>query len=122
MNLKTSVILCMLAAAMPALAHDVRRGPNGGRVVEAGAYHVELVATQDAVELYLTDADDKPVPPTGFKGTAILVVDGKPQRIALAPDGNTRLSGKATVVLPKEPKGVVQLVAPNGKTAQAQFK
>jgi hypothetical protein len=122
MNLRTSVIVFMLAAVMPALAHDVPKGPNGGRVVEAGAYHVELVATQDAVELYVTDADDKPVPPAGFKGTAILVVDGKPQRIALAPDGNTRLSGKATVVLPKEPKGVVQLVAPDGKTAQAQFK
>jgi hypothetical protein len=126
MNLRPPIIAFMiafmLAAVMLALAHDVVKGPNGGRVVEAGAYHVELVATQHDVEVYVTDTDDKPVPSVGFKGTAILVVDGKPQRIALQPDGNTRLSGKAVVVLPKEPKGVVQLVTPNGKTAQAQFK
>jgi hypothetical protein len=72
--------------------------------------------------VFVSDASDKPVSPAGFKGTAILVVDGKPQRIALAPDGDTRLAGKAAVVLPKEPKGVVQLSAPNGKTAQARFQ
>ena len=123
MSLRSSLIAAMLTVvAVAALAHEAVRGPNNGRVVEAGAYHIELVATQSTVELYVTDTDDKPVPPAGFKATAILIVDGKTQRIALEPDGTTRLSGKATVTLPKEPKGVVRLVAPNGKTAQAQFK
>jgi hypothetical protein len=122
MNPRTAIIAFVLAAVMPALAHEVPMGPNGGRIVEAGAYHVELVASQHSIEVYVTDADEKPVPPAGFKGTAILVVEGKPQRIALQPDGNTRLSGKAVVVLPKEPKGVVQITAPNGVTAQARFK
>jgi len=122
MKLATLIIAGTLAAAMPALAHDVAKGPNGGRIADAGAYHVELVANQYAVEVFVSDASDKPVSPAGFKGTAILVVDGKPQRIALAPDGDTSLAGKAAVVLPKEPKGVVQLSAPNGKTAQARFQ
>ena len=122
MKLATLIIAGTLAAAMPAFAHDVAKGPNGGRIADTGTYHVELVANQYAVEVFVSDASDKPVSPAGFKGTAILVVDGKPQRIALAPDGDTRLAGKAAVVLPEEPKGVVQLSAPNGKTAQARFQ
>lgn len=122
MKLATLIIAGALAAAMPALAHDVAKGPHGGRIADTGTYHVELVANQYAVEVFVSDASDKPVSPAGFKGTAILVVDGKPQRIALAPDGDTRLTGKAAVVLPKEPKGVVQLSAPDGKTAQARFQ
>jgi hypothetical protein len=122
MKLATLIVAGLLTAAMPALAHEVAKGPNGGRIAEAGAYHVELVANQYAVAVFVSDASDKPVSPAGFKGTAILIVDGKPQRIALAPDGDTRLAGKAAVVLPKEPKGVVQLSAPDGKTAQARFQ
>jgi hypothetical protein len=45
MNLRPPIIAFMiafmLAAVMPALAHDVVKGPNGGRVVESGGYHVE---------------------------------------------------------------------------------
>jgi hypothetical protein len=34
----------------------------------------------------------------------------------------TRLSGRAAIALPKEPKGAVQLTTPNGKTASARFQ
>jgi hypothetical protein len=110
-----------LILALPALAHDVVKGPNGGRVAEAGDYHVELVAKGPAVEVFLTDASDKPVAPAGFKGVAILVIDGKSVRVALEPIDGTGLSGKATSGLPAEPKGVVQITSPGGKTAQAKF-
>jgi hypothetical protein len=68
----------------------------------------------------VTDADDKPLSAQGFKATALLVVDGKPQRIPLEPDG-ARLAGKAAITLPATPKGAVQLTAPDGKTASARF-
>ena len=73
-------LACLFAS--PALAHETT-GPNGGKLVDAGAYHVELVAKGRNVEVYLTDSADKPLPAAGFKGTAILVVDGKPQRLTL---------------------------------------
>ena len=73
------------------------------------------------VELYVSDAADKPVPATGFKAVAILTVGGKAQRIVLEPAEPTRLSGTAAVALPKEPKGAVQLTGPDGKTASARF-
>lgn len=113
-------IAIAIAIAPPALAHEAAKGPNGGKVVEAGAYHVELVAKDANVAVFVTDSGDKPVPVGGFKGTAILVVDGKPQRIALEPQGAS-LAGKAAVALPADPKGAVQLTGPDGKTAQGKF-
>ena len=114
------IILSALVASAPALAHEAK-GPNGGRIVDAGSYHVELVANDTLVELHVTDSDDKPVPAQGFKGTAILIIDGKPLRIALEPAAGNLLSGKAPAALPKEPKGAVQLTAPDGKTASAKI-
>ena len=96
------------------------KGPNGGRVADAGSYHVELVARGTALEAFLTGSDEKPVGPSGFKGTALLVIDGKPQRINLEPEG-ARLAGKSQVPLPASPKGAVQLTDPHGKTASARF-
>jgi hypothetical protein len=120
MQRRTLILAATLLIAAPALAHEAK-GPNGGRIADAGPYHVELVAKEKRVELYLSDAADKPVPATGFKGVAILTVGGKAQRIVLEPAEPTRLSGAAPVALPKEPKGAVQLTAPDGKTASARF-
>jgi hypothetical protein len=115
------LVASALIVALPAFAHDVAKGPHGGRVVEAGDYHVELVARESIVEVFLTDASEKPVPPTGFKAVAILVFGGKSARVMLEPTDNTRLSGKSAVSVPAETKCVVQLTTPGGKTAQAKF-
>jgi hypothetical protein len=111
----------ILLTALPAAAHEVERGPNGGRVVEAGAHHVELVVNENAVNVFVTDAGEKPVSITGFKGVAIFTISGKAQRIPLEPKEGTRLSGISPVALPAEPVGVVQITAPDGKTAQGRF-
>ena len=94
---------------------------HGGRAVGAGDYHVELVAKADVIEVYLADHDNKAIRSAGHKALAILVVEGKSQRIVLEPAGESRLSGKLTGGLPGAPKGVVQLTLPNGKTVQARF-
>lgn len=120
MTLKALVLTAVLTCAFPAFAHE-SKGPNGGRVTDVGAYHVELVARQNIVELFVSDSKDKPVPTAGFKALAILVVEGKPQRIALEQGEQGRLTGQASVTVPSAPKGVVQLTSPDGKTAQARF-
>ena len=121
MNLRSLFVAAALIAASPVLAHETK-GPNGGRVVDAGEYHVELVVNAAQVEVFLTDGSDQPVAASGFKGTAILVADGKAQRIALEPGQGNRLIGKTSVTLPPEAKGAVQLTAPGGKSAQGQFQ
>jgi hypothetical protein len=120
MNFRPLVLVSILTLAFPSFAHDTK-GPHGGRLTDAGSYHVELVAKDTDVELFVSDSTEKPVASKGFKGLAILVVQGKPQRISLEPSGDDRLKGKATVSIPPDAKGVVQLTGPDGKTAQAKF-
>ena len=107
-------------AGLPARAHDAK-GPNGGQLTDAGKYHVELVGKGTRLEVFVSDANDKPLPAAGFKALAILVIDGKPQRIPLQPEGADRLSGTAPVPLASPAKGVLQLTAPDGTVAQAKF-
>ena len=119
MRLKTLLTDALLALAVPALAH-APKPKHGGRVVEAGDYHVEMVAKDGVVEVHVIDHNDKPVTISGFKGLAILAVGGKSQRIVLEPAGE-RLSGKAEAALPAQPKGVIQITPPGGKVVNARF-
>ena len=114
------LIGALLSWSGSAWAHDAR-GTHGGRITDAGSYHVEMVVKSDVVDVFISDAGEKPVAASGFKGTAILVAGGKSQRVVLTPVDGTRLSGSATVALPEQPKGVVQLTGPDGKTTQAKF-
>jgi hypothetical protein len=121
--LRELVIGALLAAAvaiLPAGAHDpIPR--HGGTVVTTATYHVELVAKDGQIDVYLMNHADKPVPATGRKGVAILLIEGKSVRVPLEPMDGERLSGKAAVALPRAPKGVVQITEPTGGPVQARF-
>jgi len=123
MDARFLVIAALLLTPTYAFAsgsHD--NGPNGGTVADAGSYHVELVVKSNTVVLFVSDKKDKPVATAGFKAIVIFNVDGKAQRIPLEPSGEAKLSGTTATPLPAQPKGVVQLTAPDGKTAQAKFQ
>jgi hypothetical protein len=122
MRKTTFVLIAMLLSAIPTFAHEVLKGPTGGQVADAGEYHVEVLAKSNLIEVFLSDASDKPLAATGFKGLAILLIDGKQQRVALDPAGPDRLSGKATGHASPVVKGVVQLTTPKGNSVQARFK
>jgi hypothetical protein len=121
MRLSIAAIVSMLFIGFPAWPHEVEIGPHGGRVVETGTHHVELVVKDSAVEVFVTDANDRPVSVDGFKGVAIFTISGRAQRIVLEPKEGARLSGTSPVVLPAEPVGVVQLTLPDRKTTQGRF-
>jgi hypothetical protein len=109
-----------LLSGLPAYAHEPKAS-HSGRVAEAGPYHLELVARDTAIEVFLTGENDKPVDPAGFKGVAIFTVGGKAERITLIPSEKQLLGGTAATTLPSNPKGAVQLTAPDGKTVTARF-
>ncbi|QCI68457.1 hypothetical protein [Phreatobacter stygius] len=126
--MKRLLFLALAAAlsATPAFAqhhHGSQTGPNGGTIYEmADTYHVEVVAKGTALDIYLSDHDDKAVSAAGFQGVAILVVDGKSVRVTLAPAGANRLTGTSTVALPQRPRGAVQLTPPGRRMIQAQVR
>ena len=81
------------------------RDPTAARQVDAGDYHVEMVAKDTSLVVYLNDDNDKPVDAKGHKATGIFVVDGKPQRIELKPESANKLTGTSTVPLPATSEG-----------------
>ena len=119
MKFATLVLTWALLVTVPALAHDAK-GHHGGRVADAGGYHVEMVTNGDEIEIFLIDHNNKQMTIAGYKGVAILSVDGKSQRITLEA-GDGRLTGKAAAALPAQPKGVVQITPPGGRTVSAKF-
>lgn len=120
MTIKSLAFAFALSLAFPVMAHD-QRGPNGGRLADAGAYHAELVTKQNTVDFFLLDTKNKPVSVTGYKAVAVLVVGGQMQRIVLEPAGDNRLSGRSEQPLGTNAKGVIQLTGPDGKTIQAKY-
>jgi hypothetical protein len=115
-------LLAGLLLATIAFAHGPDKGPNGGAQVDAGDYHVEMVAKDKALTVYLHDEKDQPIDAKGHKATGIFVVGGKPQRIELKADGANKLTGTSLVPLPASLKGAVQITLPSGKTVQAKFE
>ncbi|KMO31056.1 hypothetical protein VQ03_27825 [Methylobacterium tarhaniae] len=124
MLIQRLLTLGALAVALPLCAHQAcahdGTGHKGGRIADAGPYHIELVTRDRTVEVTIYDAKEKAVSPAGFKGTAILVVGGKPARVVLAPAG-TGLAGEAEMPLGATPKGVVQITGPDGAAASGKF-
>jgi hypothetical protein len=118
----SALLLAAALIATPALAQDGHmKAAHGGRVVEAGAYHVEMLSKDGQIDVYLADHDNKPKSAKGYKGVAILAIDGKSTRVVLESSDGAKLSGKAAGALPAAPKGVVQITEPGGKTVQARF-
>lgn len=121
MKLKIMLAAALIAAPIAAQAHAPKVGHNGGPQTDAGGFHLEIKPDGTTLAVYLRDHSDKEVATQGFKGTAIFLLDGKAERIPLAPDGDNRLTGTATVPLPPEPKGAVQITTPTGSTLQGRF-
>ncbi len=42
-------------------AHEPRKGPNGGELVDAGSYHIEVIGKGTVVEVLVSDATDRPL-------------------------------------------------------------
>jgi hypothetical protein len=116
------LILTALLMATPAWAHGIAKGPNGGRVLDVAQGHVELVARDNVIDVFLTDKEGKSVSAAGHKGFAILLIGGKSQRVTLDAAGKNRLTGKTIEAVPGAPKGVVRITRPDGSTSQAKFE
>jgi hypothetical protein len=121
-RLATIALSLVLMTGSIALAHEAAKGRNGGLRVDAGNYHTELLVDGTTnVAVFLSDADDKPIPAKDFKANAIFIIDGKSQRFALTPAEGSKLVGTAPAPVKPGVKGAIQLTTPDGATAQAKF-
>jgi hypothetical protein len=123
-RLKTKILFLFAALAMTpmtALAHAPHVGAHGGPQTDAGSFHVEVVAKDTSLVVYLVDHSSREVATAGFQGVAILNADGKVTNIPLAAAGDNRLTGTFAAPLGSEFKGVVRITTPTGSTVQGKF-
>ena len=119
---RLTVVAAAFLIAGTAYAHGPSTGANGGPQVDAGDYHVEMVAKDTSLSIYLNTDKDRPVDANGHKAIGLFVVAGKPQRIELKHEVANKLSGASTVPLPAALKGAIHITLPSGKTVQAKFE
>lgn len=123
MKMKSLVVAALLLSTPSALlAHGPKNGPHGGQLADAGTYHVEILPQGTNLQVFVSDGGDQAVTVEGFKATAILVVNGKPQRILLSANGDNRLAGVSPVELPARLAGALLITLPSGATLQAKFE
>jgi hypothetical protein len=112
------------AFASPALAegehshsHD---GKHGGKVVESGHHHLEVVAKDGAIEIYVEGEDGKPEDVKEAKAKATILSDGKKEDVILSPDSTNALKGTGAFKAVKGTTIVVTLTMPGHKPEQTR--
>ncbi len=119
---KTFLVVALVTGfSVLALADGPRIGPNKGQVRDAGKYHLELVAANGGLTVFVTDAKHRPVATDGASATAIVLSGKKQMKISLKPVSKNVLRGGESVVKSKDMKVVVRLIMAGQKRVQARF-
>lgn len=118
-----------LPAAAQQKAHDHKdhkhkhaTPQHGGVLEDVGAFHVELVAKDGKITLYIRDEDSKDTATDGFKASVLLTAGS--QRVGpiqLAPAGGNKLEGAASSI-PASATAILTLTDKSGATAQGRYK
>lgn len=125
-TIKTSLFaLAALIALAPAFAEEkghTHKGEHGGKVVESGHHHVEIVAKDGVLEVYVNGEDGKPEDIKNAKASAAVLSEGKKIDIALAPDAANALKGTGVFKAVKGTTVVVTLTMPGHQPEQSRIK
>lgn len=110
-------------AAGQALAHgEPRRGANGGMIGDLGDRHIEMLARDGEIRIWVLDAQDRPVPAAGAAGSLIVLAQGRQQTIGLeAADGGAFLVGRGDFRAEPGMRVVATMTLPGQAQRQARF-
>ena len=123
---RTTLIAAALAAMTfsPAIGeekHD-HGGKHGGKVVESGHHHLEIVAKDGVLEVHVNGEDGKPEVIKDAKATAAVLSEGKKEDLTLTADPSNVLKGTGTFKATKGTTIVVTLTMPGHQPEQARIK
>ena len=121
MTTRRMLLASFVLAPLAAVAHEPRRGPNGGQKVDIGSNHAELVAEGKTLRLFLFDGADQPIPAAGATAQAVILAGGRQATVALAPVGDNVLAGTGDFMAVRGMRTVVTLTLPGQRPAQARF-
>jgi hypothetical protein len=123
------VVLCgTLLVTVPVGAHSVKHAESvkafhGGQSLAAGPYHLELVAKDGELLLYVSDHSDKAIPSDGAKAKATIQQGFEKAKIQveLEPSGNNTLKGTGTFTINPDTGIMVFLKLPDQDAYAARF-
>lgn len=121
MSVKVLLSTILLGVTVAAGAAEPPAGKGMASAV-AGGYHLELVAKDRTLEMYVDGKDGKAVDASGFKAQANVFSGTDKGVVELKPAGRNLLKGDASFALRPDAKVVVTLTPPSGEKAlQARF-
>ena len=100
--------------------HDNSKAPHGGKVEEAGQYHIEIVTKDNKLSLFLLDGKAKAMSNKGVSGSVLLqFADGKTKTVVLTASGTEGFDAKEALAATYT-KAIVTFKV-KGKTVSAKF-
>jgi hypothetical protein len=124
-----NLVLCAtLVWSMPVGAHTAKHSDpvkalHGGQSLTAGPYHLELVAKDGELVLYVTDHADKAIPTDGARAKATIQQGYEKTRIQveLEPSGENTLKGTGSFTINPDTGIMVFLKLPEQEAYAARF-
>jgi len=121
--------LCtVVLGPLPVGAHKAKdSGPvtahHGGQALAAGPYHLELVAADGDLTLYVTDHSDNAIPTHGARAKATIQHGTEKARtqVELEPSGENTLKGAGTFTINPDTGIIVFLRMPEQDAHAARF-
>ncbi|HEV2300859.1 MAG TPA: hypothetical protein VGR91_04750 [Stellaceae bacterium] len=122
-NILFAVLLFLSPAAASAHAG---KGPHGGPLADAGPYYVELLVQGSELQIFVfDDKTSTPVGTKGAKGTAVVLVGQKEDKVALQPAAGEaaggEMEGKAPAAVGPGARIVVLVQMPGKPSVVARF-
>lgn len=96
-------------------------GPKGGPMAEVDPFHLELIATDGVLNVYVYDHSEKEVDIKGATASATVLIDRKPTPVPLAAVGKNQFQGKGEFKASKDLVVIVNYTPPGGKAVQGRF-
>jgi hypothetical protein len=115
-----------LALSLPAGAHtdeyfESVEAPHGGQLRMTGPFHLELVAKEGDLTVYVTDHADNPISVDGGLAKATVETGSNRTQIHLHPVGTNMLKGSGTFSLLANTVVIVFMKLPNQDGYAARF-
>lgn len=122
------ILVVMLTCSVPVEAHKAKheeavKALHGGQSLAAGPYHLELVAKDGELILYVTDHADKAIPTDRAKAKATIQQGYEKARVQveLEPSGDNRLKGTGAFTVNQDTGIMVFLKLPEQEAYAARF-
>jgi hypothetical protein len=111
----------VILVASQAIAQTSWSGPNGGIMVDAGGFHVELLVKNTEYRVNVFDHVDKPILVAQATAVATVMVGDDKEKLSLQPVAANTFSGTGTMKRSGAAKVLILLKVPDQATAIARF-